>query len=360
MPTGNKRMEYSYEMSIRDVLQAVEREGRLKKYFNMIFMRELLDFVPEEFQNIPLRDVAKKVTMPWGVPFPVEDLIETARFCEKQAESSTLEIIPLWKKQPEGFIPVLHPSTEDSVVLITSAPDGHQNKPAVIICPGGGYENHSVRGEGLLMAEKMEQAGYHAFVLLYRVKPNEYPKPQIDLALGIKYVRANAEKYGIDADNLMLMGSSAGGHLCASLPIMCNEIEDELTRELALHDPQAAVRYRDISILPEKICLNYAVISLVSDQHEDSAAALTGERRELREKLSVELQLDRSYPKTFAWACEDDDLVPVSNTLKLKTALEKNGVEHKVEIFPDGGHGCGLASGTSAQSWMKDMLEFMK
>lgn len=349
-------MEYSYEMSIQDVLNAADRDERQKKYFNMMYLRELLDFVPKELWDAPLKDVVKKVIMPWGLPFSADDLIGAARISERQLVDPTFDIIPLWKEQPEGYVPVMYPSTEDSVVLLTSAPDGRPGKPAVIVCPGGGYENHATRSEGLLMAEEMEKAGYHAFVLLYRVKPNEYPLPQLDLALAIKYVRANAEKYGIDADNLMLMGSSAGGHLCAGLPLVYDEIEEELKA----YNPQLAKRYEGISIRPQKLCLNYAVISLVTEMHEGSALALTGERHELRDRLSVDLHLDGSYPKTFAWACEDDELVPVSNTKRLDAALTKNGVEHRTEIFPSGGHGCGLAHGTSAQSWLEDMLAYMR
>ncbi len=351
---------YTYEMSIQDILQAMGREERLQRYFNMFYLKELLDFVPKELWDAPLSEVKRNVVMPWGLPFPAEELMETAEFSEKESEKPSLEIIPLWEKKPDGYVPVLYPSTEDSVVILTAAAKGARNKPAVIICPGGGYENHSVRGEGLLMAEAMEEAGYHAFVLLYRVKPNEYPKPQMDLALAVKYVRANAEKYGIDGNNLMLMGSSAGGHLCASLPLVYDEIEENLMKELESRDPQKAEQYRGISICPQKICLNYAVINLLTDHHEGSAAALTGEHRELRDKLSVDLHVDHSYPKTFAWACEDDDLVPVSNTTRLGEALKRKGVEHRTEVFPSGGHGCGLAGGTSAESWLKDMLEFMK
>ena len=86
----------------------------------------------------------------------------------------------------------------------------------------------------------MEAQGYRAFILKYRVKPAVYPAPQEDLAKAIRFVREHAEELGVDAGNVMTMGFSAGGHLCAS--------------EAALYNGIAK---------PDKICLGYPVISFV-------------------------------------------------------------------------------------------------
>ena len=70
------------------------------------------------------------------------------------------------------------------------------------------------------------------FILRYSVAPERYPRSQQDLALAIKYVRKNADKYGIDGDNLMLMGSSAGGHLCSIVVAFHDEFDKGMMETL--------------------------------------------------------------------------------------------------------------------------------
>ena len=103
---------------------------------------------------------------------------------------------------------------------------------APVICPGGGYENISFHGEGLVTAWRLEKAGYRTFILNYRYSPNRYPAPQLDLALAIKYLRANAAELQINPDDLMILGYSAGGHLCASTAALHEELEGALQQEL--------------------------------------------------------------------------------------------------------------------------------
>ena len=171
--------------------------------------------------------------------------------------------------------------------------------------------------EGCQMAERMEDEGYKAFILNYRVAPNRYPAPQIDLGIAIKYVKANAKKYHVDPNQIMLIGSSAGGHLCASTALYSDEIDRFLMEELKEEMPHLAEMYEGISIKPDKVCLNYPVISFMEEAHEPSFQALTGMEESLREKLSVEMHVNQKYPKTFVWACADDELVPVSNAVRM-------------------------------------------
>ena len=90
--------------------------------------------------------------------------------------------------------------------------------------------------------------------------------------------------------------------------------------------PKLAESYKGISVKPDKICLNYPVISFLEEDHEPSFQALTGGNETLRNKLSVEQHIDITYPKTFVWACEDDALVPASNAKRMGEALKRAGV----------------------------------
>ena len=53
--------------------------------------------------------------------------------------------------------------------------------------------------------------------MLFRsMLPNLYPLPQMDLAMAVMHIRLHAAEYGIDPEKVIVLGASAGGHLCAS------------------------------------------------------------------------------------------------------------------------------------------------
>ena len=67
----------------------------------------------------------------------------------------------------------------------------------VLILPGGGYAMHA-EYEGAGYAEFLNELGMDAFVLIYRVQPNRFPLPLNDARRAIRYIRSNAEKFGVE------------------------------------------------------------------------------------------------------------------------------------------------------------------
>lgn len=210
--------------------------------------------------------------------------------------------------------------------------------------------------EGIQLAQRMERdGGYKAFILNYRMHPNKYPLPQIDLAMAVMHVRAHAADYGIDPDRMIVLGSSAGGHLCASEAFLHESLKTEILRELPENRKE---KYQKISARPDGVGLLYPVVSFLSEYHEGSFLNLTGGKSELKEKLSVELHIGTDYPVTYAFANADDGCVPASNTIRLGEAFEKAGVPHLCQIYPSGDHGIGLGYDHSCREWSENMLRF--
>lgn len=101
---------------------------------------------------------------------------------------------------------------EDAPYLIPYVTEGA--KTAVIVIPGGGFGYKSMdgtTGEGRDVAQTLNERGISAFVLHYRSNPYEYPIPLLDVQRAVRYLRANAEAFGIDPDRIGLIGFSAGG-----------------------------------------------------------------------------------------------------------------------------------------------------
>lgn len=345
---------YTVKNTINDIL----KDEFLMERFQFMMPKEFLEMVPAKLRNEEIDLLQDKLHMPWGAPYLGSEIVDVANKVYEISFDDRFEFIKLWAEETnEGYFP--SGKEEDSVCLIRFKESFQKDRPIAIVIPGGAYRDVAVANEGMEVAAELMKLGYAVAVLNYRVTPNHYPLPQMDLALAIKYMRYHASEYGV-TDNIMAVGFSAGGHLVASEACYPEEINEKLMEILDNKKSALSEKYRDISVKPEKVCLSYPVINFIEDKHEESYINLTGGGDELREKLSVDLNVTSDYPKTFVWACDDDALVPASNSKRMYEALQKAGVESELHIYPTGGHGIATGKGTSAEGWIPSLVEFMK
>lgn len=142
----------------------------------------------------------------------------------------------------DGSVHVIHKkinlNKQKSATLSTYILDGEisykvkKKRPAIIICPGGGYLTTATK-EGEAVAVEFMSRGYHSFVLRYSTyfkermvdltaappinKNAKYPQQIIELMEAMHLIKQNAEEWNIDQENIFILGFSAGGHIAASL-----------------------------------------------------------------------------------------------------------------------------------------------
>lgn len=239
----------------------------------------------------------------------------------------------------------------------------HPNKkrPIVVICPGGGYRMTSDR-EAEAVAMQFLARGFHAVILRYSVAPARYPEALLQLAATVLFLRENAEKYHIDKNRIVIQGSSAGGHLAASMGVFWNK--PFLAERLGVSSEM---------LRPNGLILSYPVISSGEKAHRGSFENLLGEEyqdEDKRKSMSLELCVTKETPKTFLWHTATDDTVPVENSLLFFQALHKLDIPTEMHIYPVGGHGLGLANEETScgngygvqeecQSWIKLACDWM-
>ncbi|MCJ7840048.1 alpha/beta hydrolase [Lederbergia sp. NSJ-179] len=219
--------------------------------------------------------------------------------------------------------------------ILSNSPeiDPDRKRPAVVICPGGGYVTTSDR-EAEPVAIQLNAMGFQVFVLRYSVHPATFPTALLELATSVALVRENAEKWHIDPNKVIVAGFSAGGHLAASLGVFW---EKEFLSQSIKVDKDA---YK-----PNGLILSYPVISSGVHAHQGSFNALLGDQQEeLREKLSLEKQVNAQTPPTFLWHTFEDASVPVENSMLFAIALRKHNIPFELHIYPNGGHGLSLAN----------------
>ena len=189
------------------------------------------------------------------------------------------------------------------------APATKQHGPAVILCPGGGY-NLLVTTKMTPIAEWLNSHGISAFILIYRV-PKKRKDAFEDIQRAVRIVRARASELNIDPTRIGVMGSSAGGHLAARVS---TGFDSKTYQELDKLD--------GVSCKPDFTVLLYP--------------AYMNKGKELSEDFTVSNELS----PTLIITAKDDGFFPGSQIFA--DALKEAGASIRVHFFEKGGHGFSL------------------
>ncbi len=239
------------------------------------------------------------------------------------------------------ILPVQIPGEEQEGKLYTYLWSGSQElaagkeRPLILMCPGGGYRRTSDR-EAEPMALTFMAMGYHVAILRYSCGENvHYPVALMQLAKAVCMVRENAHEWGVVRDKIIVQGCSAGGHLAASLGVFWKQREE-------LWEPFAAAAE---DVRPNGLLLSYPVISSGEFAHGPSFERLLGPAYETeKDAQSLENYVTGDTPPTFLWHTLTDPTVPAENSLLFLTALRHHKIPVEFHLYPEGGHGLGLAS----------------
>jgi len=232
----------------------------------------------------------------------------------------------------------------EPTIDIYLAPKGKATGTAVVVLPGGGYGSLAMDHEGKQIAEFYNAHGVAAFVTRYRhAKRYQHPIPMQDAQRALRYVRANAAKFGVKPDRIGVMGFSAGGHLAATVSTQFETVDG-------------------ISSRPDFSVLCYPVISFVEFTHLGSRKNLLGENppEELVKKMSAELNVSKETPPTFLFHTDADTGVPSENSILYYRALRQNKIPAEMHIYRPGKHGLGLAkSFPQVSTWSTLLVNWM-
>jgi acetyl esterase/lipase len=223
---------------------------------------------------------------------------------------------------------------------------------AVLVIPGGAYGFLAFEEEGIAIGKAFAEKGIAAFVLKYRLPKKETMRdksygPLMDAQQAMKVIRSNAVNWNVNPAKVGVIGYSAGGHLASTL---------------GTHFSKSYIPNKDkIGFRPDFMILVYPVISM-NDQltHMGSKINLLGMEpsKEKVDLFSNELQVTKETPPTYLTHCGDDSIVDVNNSIVFYQALQKNGIDAELHLFPKGNHG--FTQRLPVNEWMDPMLGFMK
>ena len=201
-----------------------------------------------------------------------------------------------------------------------------KRRPAIVVCPGGGYLYCSPR-EGEPIALRYAASGFHAFILRYSTgwdAKDFSPLQEVSWAIGM--IREHADEWNIDPEKIATCGFSAGGHLALAAGL------------LGENKPNAMILGYPAVTTPNNPMSNFMVKLLTGKQNvtdEDCA------------KFSLENFITNDAPPVFMMATAEDGLSPYGALLVANT-YSRLGMGYELHMFQHGPHGYALADYTTA------------
>lgn len=272
--------------------------------------------------------------------------------------------IALWpdghSKAPAGLVEAVvqrsdDPDASDRMLQGISRPrldifrPAKPNGAAVILAPGGGYRYVVVDKEGYELARWLRERGVTVYVLFYRLPGDGWTNgadvPLADAQRAVRLVRSRAGADGIDPARIVFGGFSAGGQVATSL----------LTRfDARVYEPVDAADAQPAR--PDALAAIYPVVSMdPAIAHAVSREKLIGANPDpAREKLySPEQNVRADQPPLWLLHAEDDSVVKVANSVRLREATRGIGAPCEAHFFERGEHGFGLmkAAGLPIAIW---------
>ncbi len=227
---------------------------------------------------------------------------------------------------------------EQELKLDIYRPKGDAVLPACVLVHGGGWtggDKERFRALGFALAEK----GYVIANVEYRLAgAAKYPAAVQDCSLAVRWVRANAGRFGLDPQRIGAWGGSAGGHLVGLLAA-APQHESFLTAELK--DVPAAVQAACIMAGPTDLTNATFVESLRRAQEKSNSYQWLGKLYDDDPDLYRDASPLTHFTKTtgpILFLTGDLD-----NPDRDKAGIEKLqslGVPTKQTILKDAKHGC--------------------
>ena len=218
-------------------------------------------------------------------------------------------------------------------------------RPAVLLIHGGSWRAGSYH-DGMARAFLLAQHGYVAVTVDYRLDQEaKWPAQIEDCKLAVRWLRANAQKYGVDPNRIACWGGSAGGHLAACLGTMGDETALEGTGGFAgvSSKVQAVVDYCGPTDFVDDLLAAHGVLTDQQRAH-DSATLLqflgvtSTENPGLWKQASPITDVRAGDPPFFLVYADHDQLVPLQQGYIFAQALQKVGVPEEMVVVKNARH----------------------
>jgi alpha-L-fucosidase 2 len=255
-----------------------------------------------------------------------------------------------------------HPGGK-ALLLDLHVPDGPGPFPAAILIHGGGFDQGSKSTNVRPLFKPLNDAGFAWFSIDYRLAPEaHFPQSIADVDSAIRWVKANASKYHLDASKIALIGESAGGLLVN----YAGTHETRATKVAAVVDFYGPVDYGKLSEERREHPERFNMASINRHAANGGGIHFFGVERldaaglaKLR-ALSPLAAVHKGMPPFLCIHGTKDDQVSYEQSTAMCAAMHAAGVSCELITIEGGGHGMSNWRAPEMQHWKPEMIAWLE
>jgi acetyl esterase/lipase len=210
-------------------------------------------------------------------------------------------------------------------------PQAGTKRPAILLIHGGGWmtgDRSQLHGYGILLG----RIGYVCVATEYRLAgESKWPAQLHDVKACLRWMRANADRLGIDPDKISVEGNSAGAHLALMVAGTPNEpeFEGDGGNPAVPTDVAACVAIYGPTILYGQ-----------GDRVDTAIEFLFGRGADIdvAKKASPIEWATPAFPPTLIVTGNKDELVPVQQNFRMYERLIEAGASVELHVYADAPH----------------------
>lgn len=231
-------------------------------------------------------------------------------------------------------------------------PKNTQGKPKVIIAIyGSAWFSNNMKGMTFMsMGRPLYEAGFAVVCINHRSSGDaKFPAQIQDVKGAIRFIRANADKYGLDTSFIGITGFSSGGHLSAMAGVT-NGVKTKTVGNVTVDIEGNVGGNTNFSSNVDAVVDWFGPVDMarmedcsrVKDANSPEAALIGGDPAKMPEMISLISPItyvNKSCPRFIVVHGEADNVVPHCQGEYFSAELQKNGCLEEFISVPDGQHG---------------------
>ena len=237
-----------------------------------------------------------------------------------------------------------------SLVWFPSGDKSAQEKPFILLVPGGGFVNVWNLTEGWPVAAQYNQLGYNVFILTYRVTDDNglLDREMEDFAQALRFISKHEQTFSVHGDRYITCGFSAGGYL-----VCLWNVPEKGYAFFGLPRPEAV--FPVYPVVSWKQCYRDPAFRPENPEHLYGC--------DLETALCSPFEIPEhaeGFPPCALFLAAGDTLVSPEHSKLLARALEALKIPCRLEIGPEGGHGFADGSFTCMEGWTERAVRWFE